>query len=136
MSIEQILAVRLALLEERVVEMKRLAQISGYEGNFYSLEQDLTPEEAERVVGVLDQVLKALEQIKGETGLSHPPEKTSRLLVGLANVAFVSCLEMEPQRMKGYGCSTPRYKELWSRYLEPVKEMLKELADVAEKARK
>jgi len=136
MSIEQVLSVRLALLEKRVAEMKRLAQTPGYEGSFYSLEQDLTPEEAERVVGLLDQILKVLEQIKGEIGLSHPPEKTSRLLVGLANVAFISCLELEPQRMKGYGCSTPRYKELWSRHLEPVKEILKELASVAEKARK
>ncbi len=135
-TLKKTLAIRLSLLEERVLEMKRLLHTPSYMGNFYSIIQDLSTKEREEMATLLEEVFQALSRLKRETSLSPHQERTSRLLVGTANTTFVSCLELEPKRMKGYGGDTTQYRRLWTERLEPLKDLIQSLAQKAERTRK
>jgi len=135
-NLEKTLSIRLALLEERVLEMRKFLRTPGYRGNFYSLTQDLSPREREEMDALLEEVLQILNSLKGETSIPAHEEKTSRILAGMANTAFVSGLELEPKRMKGYGGDTPQYQEIWETRLRPIRDLFHALAQKTEEARK
>ncbi|RLD95178.1 MAG: hypothetical protein DRI93_02900 [Aquificota bacterium] len=72
-------------------------------------------------LALLEEILQSLARLKKETDIPSHQDRTSRPLAGVANITFVSCLEMEPQRMKGYCGTSPEYQDLWNRRLKPLK---------------
>ncbi len=132
MSIEQILAVRLALLEERVMEMEGLLRSPGHKGSFSILMQDLSQGKRAEIAELLKEVLDRLRGVKKAVNTSPSINKTSRLMMGLANITFISSIEMEPERMKGYGEIPHWYRNLWDKELEPIKVLLQQLTELVE----
>ncbi len=132
MSIEQILAVRLALLEERVMEMKGLLRSPGQEGAFSLLVQDLNQGKRTEIAELLKEVLERLRDVKRVVNTSPTINRASKLIMGLANVTFISSIEIEPERMKGYEEIPHWYRNLWDRELEPIKGLLQRLTEVVE----
>ncbi len=133
---ENALVIRLSLLEERILEMKRILSSSSHEGHFYTLIQDLSPREREELKDLLEKVLQRLALVKPR--ISTPPreEKTSHILSGMASTTLVSCLEMDPKRMAGYGGDSPTYRAFWKEEMEPIRKLLQFLAQKAEMTRK
>ncbi len=135
-ALDSVLAVRLALLEERLVEMKRLLSTPGYRGAFYSLIQDLSSRERKEMETLLEKAILHLAHMRNRTAFPSREEKTSHLLAGMASTTLVSLLELDPKRIRGYGSNTLQYKVLWKEEMEPLLEVLHSLAQITEKARK
>ncbi len=135
-GLDNTLTIRLSLLEERILEMKRILSSPGYQGHFYALIRDLSSQDRQEIEALLDKVLQHLALIKSRIPTPPREERISHILTGMASTTLVSCLEMDPKRRAGYGGDSPHYRSLWEEEMEPIRVLLQILAQKAEKTRK